>query len=297
MGYTKAIYYHREELLLKRINHAVDRFCALHPELGIPNLIRYVLAANVALYLLELFGNGTIAGFLALNPYAILHGQFWRMITFALLPDSSGIWLIFFCLFYNWIGTILEQAWGSTKFTVYYISGVLLTAVGAILAYLIDGYNYAIYGATYVNTAMFIAFAAMNPNAMVRVYFIIPVKIKWLAWLEGGLYLVQVISNALAGLWGIALMPVIAMLNLLIFLSPAAQQAASRATARRHAKSYQHRTKAQTAPPKGYYHRCSVCGKTDTDYPDLQFRYCSKCSGYHCYCSEHLFSHIHVTEE
>ena len=53
----------------------------------------------------------------------------------------------------------------------------------------------------------------------------------------------------------------------------------------------------QQTQEKGYHHKCAVCGRTDTDYPDLQFRYCSKCAGYHCFCQDHIFNHVHFTEE
>ncbi|MBR4098714.1 MAG: hypothetical protein IKK44_01845, partial [Clostridium sp.] len=45
---------------------------------------------------------------------------------------------------------------------------------------------------------------------------------------------------------------------------------------------------------KGYLHKCTVCGVTDADDPDMEFRYCSKCNGYYCYCMNHINDHVHV---
>ena len=143
---------------MKKLNHAIDRFCALHPNLGIPGLMRYIIGINIALYILQMFANGTLS-FLALEPAAVLRGEIWRIFTYALLPESGGFFLLLSCLFYNWIGSSLERIWGSTKFTLYYFSGVLLTALATILVYLIDGIPLQMVGATYVNTAMFFAYA------------------------------------------------------------------------------------------------------------------------------------------
>jgi len=151
--------------------------------------------------------------------------------------------------------------------------------------------------AGYVNTALFMAYALTYPDAMVRIYFILPVKMKWLAILEAALYVFSVISAAAAGLWGMALLPIVAMLNLFVFFSPDFSRRADQFQARHRSEAVQFRKAVKEQQrQKGYHHKCSVCGRTDTDYPDLQFRYCSKCAGYHCFCEEHIFNHIHHTE-
>ena len=120
---------------MRKLNDAIDRFCALHPRLGIPNLMRFIVAANAAVYLLSIFDrSGLLSQFLMMDAQAVLQGQVWRLVTYALAPTNSGIWLVVSLFFYYWLGSTLEQLWGSTKFTVYYLSGVLLTALAAILA-------------------------------------------------------------------------------------------------------------------------------------------------------------------
>ncbi len=269
---------------MRKLNEAIDRFCALHPGLAIPGLMRYIVGANILLYFLDMLSNGALH-FLALNPGAVLGGEIWRVVTYVLLPESGGVMLLISCLFYYWLGTALEQIWGSTKFTLYYVSGTLLTALAVILAYLIDGVNISVAGASYVSSSMFFAFAMFNPDATVYLMYIIPVKMKWVAWLEAGLYALNVVSCIAAGSWGLALMPVIAMLNLFVYFAPEFSRRADRVKAQHRPQAVQFRQAVQEQQKqKGYNHKCCVCGKTDTDYPDMQFRYCSKCEGYHCYC-------------
>ena len=135
---------------LRKLNDAIDRFCALHPNLAIPGLMRYIVGANVILYVLSLFAGGGTLNFLALDIR--------RLITYVLLPTSGGIGLIITSMFYYWIGETLERMWGSAKFTFYYVSGTLLTAAGALLAYFIDGASFPVWGASYINLAMPSAF-------------------------------------------------------------------------------------------------------------------------------------------
>lgn len=283
---------------MRKLYDAIDRFCAMHPRLGIPNLMRYIVAANAVIYVLSLFdGSGLLLSVLAMDPWLVLHGQVWRIVTYVLIPTSDGIWLLVSLFFYYWLGETLERLWGSTRFTVYYTSGMLLTALAAVLAYFIDGISVPLYGANYVNTALFMAYALTYPDAGVRLYFVIPVKMKWLAILEAALYVVNIVRYAMAGLWGLALLPIVAMLNLFVFFSPDLDRKVDTVKAhnRREAVQFRKAVKEQKRQ-RGYNHRCEVCGRTDTDFPDLQFRYCSKCSGYHCFCEDHIFNHTHHVE-
>lgn len=283
---------------MRKLNDAIDRFCALHPRLGVPNLMRYIVAANAVIYIFSLFDrSGLLLQTLAMDPAAVLRGQVWRLATYVLIPTSGSFWLIISLFFYYWLGETLERLWGSAKFTVYYVSGALLTALAALLVYFIDGISMPIYGAGYVNTALFMAYALTYPDAMVRIYFILPIKMKWLAILEAVLYALSVVRYAAAGLWGMALMPVVAMLNLFIFFSPDFSRGADRFQARHRSEAVQFRKAVKEQKrQRGYNHKCEVCGRTDADFPNLQFRYCSKCTGYHCFCEEHIFNHVHHTE-
>ena len=179
---------------------------------------------------------------------------------------------------------------------------MLLTVLGAVLASLITGnYYLTVAGTNYVNLSMFFAFAVLFPNAQVLLFFIIPVKMKWLAYLDGALFAFDIISAVGQHNWGGVVLPIVALLNFAVFIWPEVhylrqrtQYQASRKTVQfRQAQQQQARQQEQ----QGYHHKCAVCGKTDTDYPDMQFRYCSKCAGSHCFCQDHIFNHVHFTEE
>ena len=287
---------------MKKMYDAVERFCARHPRFGIPNLMRYIVIGNVVVYFLSMLSRNTDAAaldFLAFNLNSLLHGEIWRIVTYIFVPGYSSPFALLIALyFYYWIGSTLEREWGTPKFTLYYLGGAALTVVGVILTSLISGnYYLTLAGTGYVNLSMFLAFALLFPNTQVLLMFIIPVKMKWLAYIDVGLFAVGIVRAILAQNWGGVILPVMALLNFLIFAWPTLQGWAQR-------KQYQHSRQAvnfkkavhQQQKQQGYHHKCAVCGRTDTDYPDLQFRYCSKCVGYHCFCQDHIFSHVHFTE-
>ena len=104
----------------------------------------------------------------------------------------------------------------------------------------------------------------------------------------------NIVNYFLAGLWGLALLPIAAMLNLAVYFSPDFARKADQVKARNRREAVQFRRAVkEQKKQRGYNHKCEICGRTDTDFPDLQFRYCSKCSGYHCFCEEHIFNHTH----
>lgn len=290
---------------MKKLYDGVQRFCTAHPRFGIPNLMRVIVIGNAAVYILSMltmYTNPAALDFLKFNLNGLLHGEIWRIVTFIFYPSaSSPLMLIISLYFYYWIGSTLEQQWGTAKFNLYYFSGMLLTVIGAILASLITGNSFiSVAGTTYVNLSMFFAFAFLFPDTQVLLFFIVPIKMKWLAYLDAALFTVDVVRSLLAGNWGGALLPVIALLNFAVFIWPEVHYMADRAAYRHRPQTVQFKRAAQQQQKQeqqqGYHHKCAVCGRTDTDYPDLQFRYCSKCAGYHCFCQDHIFTHVHFTE-
>lgn len=284
---------------MRKLNDAIDRFCAMHPRLGIPYLMRYIVAANAAIYIITMFDrSGLLLQTLAMDASALLHGQLWRIITFIFIPTgSSPISVMLSLFFYFWLGESMERIWGSTKFTVYYVGGMLLNVLASLLALLLDGFAVPLYGAGYVNAALFFAYTLTYPETIVRLFYIIPIKMKWLAIVEAVLYALSVLRGVRMGLWGVALTPIVSMLNLFIFFSPNFFRKADQFQARHRSEAIQFRKAVKEQKrQKGYNHKCEVCGRTDAEFPSLQFRYCSKCSGYHCFCEDHIFNHVHHTE-
>lgn len=291
---------------MKKLYDGVQRFCAAHPRFGIPNLMRVIVIGNVAVYVLMLLtqaNNANALSFLTFNLNALLHGEVWRLVTFVFVPAySSPFALLISLYFYYWIGSTLERQWGTAKFNLYYISGALLTVLGVVLASLITGNPYLTAAGTgYVNLSMFFAFAFLFPDTTVLLFFILPVKMKWLAYLDGALFAFDIIKAIGAHNWAGVVLPIVALLNFALFIWPEVHYLKERAKYQNSRKTVQFRQaqqqQAKQAQQQGYRHKCAVCGRTDTDYPDLQFRYCSKCVGYHCFCQDHIFNHVHFTEE
>ena len=288
----------KEGYPVNKLYGAIDRFCARHPRWGIPNLMRYMVIGTVAMYVLCILTQWQALLSLSLAPGAVLRGEVWRLVTFIFLPlDSSPLFLLISLYFYYWMGNMLENYWGTPKFTIYYVSGVLLTILASFIAYFAGGFV-MMTGVHYVNMAMFFAYAALNPDAMVLLFFFIPIKIKWLAWADLAYFAYDVISNIAVGNWGAAAAPVVALLNFAVFFYPYFSKRArfQRAAHSKQAVRFRQTVKASERA-KPYTHKCAVCGKTDADYPNMQFRYCSRCAGYHCFCEEHIFNHVHFTEE
>ena len=292
----------KEVVSLRALQQWLDRFCYKHPRLGIPGLMRYIVIGNVLVYLLNLFstnGYPVASALLSFDTSAILQGQVWRIITFIFVPTGSSN-IFFFVLslyFYYWMGNMLENYWGTPKFTIYYISGIVLTILAAFIAYFAGGLG-IMTGLHYVNMAMFLAYAALNPNAMVLLFFFIPIKIKWLAWADLAYFAYGVITSIAIGDWGGAVAPVVALLNFVVFFYPYFSKKARIQRAGRSKQATRFRQTVMTSQhAEPYNHKCAVCGKTDADYPNMQFRYCSRCAGYHCFCEEHIFNHVHFTED
>ena len=281
---------------MRKITRGIDRFCASHPRFGIPNMMLFIVIANAVVWLLtSMDRSGTLYQLLLFSPYHILHGQIWRLVTFIIIPDSNGIWIIITLYFSYFIGSTLERSWGTARFTLYYITGVLLTIIYGLIAYFAFHTNIAV-SATYINLSMFFSFAALYPDQIVLLFFIIPIKIKWLAIVDAVFFVLSVFQLH----FPVNLLPVVAVLNFVFFCWEDLMQY-SRLHRRSQSKTATNfrrerdRINRETRN-RSYTKKCAVCGRTDTDYPNLEFRYCSRCAGYHCFCQDHIFSHEHFTE-
>ena len=290
---------------MRSLNKKIDQFCWNHPNFGIPRLMLYIVIGNVIVWLFGMMDTtGTLYNLLYFDPALFCRGQICRLVTFALVPTTGGLlWFVIALYFYYFIGTNLENAWGSGKFTIYYFSGMVLTALYSLIYYWITGIGIGV-SASYLNLSLFFAFATLWPEQRVLLYFFIPVKIKWFAWLDAVLFAVSIVQYLLAGRIGMALVPVVAMLNYLIFcgewLFDLFRPAHVRRQTQQKARTIQFKQAVRKAQSEqrsqAYERKCAVCGRTDKDYPGLEFRYCSRCAGYHCFCMDHINDHIHFTE-
>lgn len=297
---------------MKAISRWLDRFCYKHPRFGIPNLMKFIVIGNVLIYLLDMFSRGYATLLCMFYPSAVLHGEVWRIITFLFVPVSgysssdmfSILWFAMTTLFYYYIGNALERQWGSTRFTVFYFLGAILNLIiGFAFQTSVTMY--------YVNMSMFFAFATLYPNLQFLLFFIIPVKAKWLAWIDAAYFLIAVFQYLFTGHPLLALIPIVAVLNYLLFFAAdiGSQFAYWRGRAKSKVRQQQYKNAyqrpssgpkvvnfhdAKTQTKAQYLHKCAVCGKTDLSDPQMEFRYCSKCNGYYCYCADHINNHIHI---
>lgn len=286
---------------------------------AVPNLIVWLIGAYAIGFVLNMINSNAVE-FLSFQPHRIMQGEVWRLVTWIFQPTNTNLfWLLIMLLFYYQLGTNLEQTWGTFRFNVYLIGGMLFTVVGGMLfygiAYMIFEVEYAslvselmanFVSTYYVNMSIYLAFAVMYPNARMLIYFFIPVKVKWLAIVYGIMMVYSIYGEwqfysyyygTEIGGWAAVTMAVVlvmSLLNFLIFFL------SSRDVKRFSPKEVQRkqefkRQMAQPRPGSGITrHKCAVCGRTEVSNPELEFRFCSKCEGNYEYCQDHLFTHQHI---
>ena len=275
---------------------------------------------NLTLYLIICYGIGYLmqylvpAGYqyLMLDPFLVLKGQVWRLVTWILIPpDSSNIFFVLITLYlYYSLGGLLERIWGTYKYNVYLFSGLLFTILGAFVLcgysvlmsaqptmytglYLLNNVSAVYFGqfsTYYINMSIFLACAASIPDVQVLLMFLFPIKVKWLGIVYGIILLVNCIQGGIAT-W---IVVIFSLLNFLVFfLRSKGKMHLSVGQIKRQQEFHQKmRAAGQT---KGITrHKCAICGRTELDGDDLEFRFCSKCNGNYEYCQYHLFTHEHV---
>ena len=285
--------------------------------------MRYVLGLYIIGYIVDIMSEAVsartgvqvdlYAQYLMLDIDKLLQGQVWRLVTFLIQPPNvSLIFLIFFLYLYYMIGESLENTWGSFMFNIYFFSGVLFNILAVVIIYVVSkatlgyGVSYMI-SLDYINQSLFLAFAFLYPEVQLLLFFFIPIKIKWLGYLEIILLSYNVISGIREAIinqsWlyaSVSIAVVVAMMNFVIFyfvfkrhlFNPSMLR--SRARFRRNMETAQR----ETGQARGFTtiarHKCAICGRTEKDDETLEFRYCTKCVGNYEYCMEHLYTHTHV---
>ncbi len=264
---------------------------------AIPNLIVWLLAGYaIGFVLLRVAPD--VFYMMTLEPYYILRGEVWRLITWVLVPPSTNVlFALIMILFYYQLGQALERTWGTFRFNVYIFGGILFTILGAFLLYAISfAVNLPVRGmgfffsTNYINMTIFLAFAVCYPQMQVYLYFLIPIKMKWLAIV----YCVMIALEMFETDWAGRVAILMSILNFLIFyFSTRNYKQISPKEVRRKQKF---RAEMRSSVPRAGVtkHKCAICGRTELDDPNLEFRFCSKCEGNYEYCQDHLFTHQHV---
>ena len=277
---------------LDKLERKLGRFAI--PNLTVYLLVGYVIGFGIVNLMRDM------VGYLTLEPALILRGQVWRLISWVLIPPTDNlISLVFLVLLYYSLGTALERTWGSFRYNVYIFSGLLFTVLAVFGLYAFYYFRYGVevplsavglIGTNYITMSIFLAFAVIYPDMEVMLYFILPIKMKWMALV----YVVLAGYDFIKSCIGIMLAIVASLLNFVIFFLSTRNY--KRFGPREQARKA--KFKKQSSPhmtyTNGAHHRCAVCGRTELDDPCLEFRFCSKCNGNYEYCQDHLFTHEHV---
>lgn len=271
---------------------------------GIQNLTFILIAGYAIGYILQLV-NPTILSYLALDPYQILQGQVWRLVTWLIVPPGSfDIFTLLMLYFYYRIGTLLENIWGTAKYNRYILGGIALTIAASflMLGYLkvfmnLEGSALEYYSALgslvafstyYINLSIFMGYAATFPDMMVLYFFVIPLKVKVLGIFDLLLLVYMFFAGSIFEKFAIGA----ALLNMGIFLLTTKVAINPKQIIRKQQFNQEVKKAAKMAP--AHRHKCTICGITDEFDSNMEFRYCSKCNGNYEYCSNHLFTHEHV---
>ena len=311
---------------MKNLRQKFERFCYRNRNLGIPNLMLYVAIGNAIVYLMsEMAHNYVLFNALCFNRDLILQGQLWRIVTCVFTSAFSYGNILFVAislLCYYSLGRAIENRWGTFRFNLFYFTGLFLMEAFVMLfgnitytsgntTYYIGAEYFANLG-NYLNLSLFIAYATLYPDTHFLLFFIIPVK-AWIFALFDLVLTVMEIFNLPMGFFPLNFFPVVALANYFLFfgkdvlnLIPITWKVNTRRLFKGKkggkkgqpkvipfpsAGSYEASTASVKAP---YTHKCTVCGRTDVSNPELEFRYCSRCNGYHCYCEEHINNHTHI---
>ena len=284
---------------MKNLRRNFERYCFANRNKGIPNLMLYITLGNAVVYLITMFtGNAILYNLLCFSRTYILRGQIWRLITYPLtLMNSNILFMLITLLCYYSLGSAMERQWGTLKFNIFYFTGMVLMDVFGM----VTGYPASVY---YLNMSLFLGYATLYPQAQFLLFFIIPIK----AWAFALFDLVVIFAGLFHMPFTAAnLFPLVALGNYFLFFGKDVLNVVPLSWQNKLRRLFHKAPKQQpkiihfhvTEQPKkaetpAYTHKCTVCGRTDVSNPELEFRYCSKCNGFYCYCQDHINNHVHI---
>ena len=268
-----------------------------------PNLTLILIGGFVLGYLIEIMAPEAL-GLISLDPSKVMHGQIYRLISWIVIPPyGASIFVIITLMFYFYVGRTLENSWGDFRYTVYILSGIIFTDLGIMITYFIMSalgkpelvgiyVDYGLFGAStyYLCMSMFLAYAFMFPDMQVLLYFIIPIKVKWLGYLDIAYLIVEVLRFGLLHYYTGMVTVIMSVLNFILFYF--AMKGKTRVTPAHRKRKRQYKKEVRQTQLLTR-HKCAICGRTEEDDPTLEFRYCSRCKGNYEYCQNHLFTHEH----
>ena len=293
-------------------------FCFRNRDKGIPNLMLYIALGNAIVLIMSMVNGGVaLYELLCFDKGKILQGQVWRLVTYVFTQSGGGYLSLLFLYFFYMLGRHVESSMGTLKFNLFYFSGVILMDVFAMIfcpilpengilteemaSFLITVLSEYSQMAYYLHLSLILAFATLYPESRFMIFFIIPIK----AWVIALIYLllecIAIFNLSYPVLYfPHNLFPLVALGNYLLFVGGDIKNLIPLSWRMKRSKRKPQKEPIQFTRPepgpyaKPYTHRCTVCGRTDVSNPELEFRYCSQCNGYHCYCEEHIHNHQHI---
>jgi len=248
---------------------------------AIPNLALYLIAGQAIGWLL-LQNQPELAANLRLIPSRVLQGEVWRLFSFLLDPPTSQPIFLFFAFYMFWLmSNALEHQWGTVRFNLYLLVGYLVTIASSFIVPGGHATN------SFLAGSVFLAFADLFPNFVIYIFFILPVRIKWLAllaWIGYGYVLVM-------GAPMERIMVLAAIANFLLFFWRDIRDRIRRG--RHRMKQQTRQIKSRAVEKDAAFHTCALCGITDRTHPTMEFRYCTECQPTRCFCAAHLAGHPH----
>ncbi|MFU8848363.1 MAG: hypothetical protein ACNA77_06555 [Opitutales bacterium] len=250
--------------------------------LAVPNVILVFVVAQLFIYAAIMVGRVELSS-IVLIPKAVIGGEWWRLFSFLIAPPYlagtlfQALFLAFFWYILWFMSQSLETAWGIFRFNLYLLATILFAVAGAFLGQLISPSSLVFTSTTFLYYSVFFAFATLHPNIQFLMFFVIPMKVKWLAWiiLGGGvLYFLALPSM------GQRIAFAAPFLCYVIFFKDALAQSV-KAKKRRAAFEAERREAADAA-----LHTCVRCGASEKSHPDREFRYKSVADDVACICEE-----------
>ena len=246
---------------------------------AVPNITVFIIAGQLLVFMLAMRDPGAIDR-ISMDTAKVMTGEWWRVFTFTLIPPMMHpVWAFCYYYLFHLMGTALELYWGTFRYNLFLLIGYLATMTAAF----IPGNGFATNG--FLQGTVFLAFAHLNPNFELRIFFLFPIRIKWLAlltWIGFGF-------AVLNGPWSVKISVIASVLNFFLFFGNDIRY--RMIGGHRHMRG---QVKRFTEKPPAYFHKCAVCGITDTTHPRMDFRYCSQCTADQAYCTDHLRNHEHT---
>jgi hypothetical protein len=261
--------------------------------LAVPH-VTWVLVVGQVLGYFSVSYDDRLASQFFLLPALVLQGEWWRLFSFVFMPPTlSPIFLFISLYLLLMMGNALETTWGAFRYNAFLLVGYATTVAAAFLTGFFPSADvYWLIPTTnvYWLSTVFLAFAALFPDFQLMLFFVLPVKIRWLALITWGTYAYAIVT----GNWVTRVAILSAMTSYALFFAKEHIRALRDGKRRAdHATRFKDKRFEAEVKDDGVFHRCAECGITDKSSPTMDFRYCDECDGQVGFCRDHIRAHEH----